>query len=263
MLDIRIMSVLGFAYLYMKDKRVLIIGLLVTVLLIAIPLTVYIANQQQDVRSSAQVPNTSDVALTATNTPAATPTNIPTSTTAPTPTFSPAPSPTLIAAAATVTPVSGGACQTPAVVSSVELNYPSCQGTQCNFSEASCTWAAVNGAVSYSVKVTQIESGAITKTTTVTAPTVTDTFPVEQGKTYRCDIAAINSCGTSGEAGSAQALCSVDGQVAQPTTSTQPTTPQVIPTVVPTGDTNTTILVGIGGLVVAILGGALFFFSGI
>lgn len=246
----------------MKDKRVLIIGLLVTVLLIAIPLTVYIANQQQDVRSSAQIPPASgDIAVIATSTPVATATNAPTSTPLATPTLAATLAPTATIA------VTGGACQTPSAVSGVELNYPSCEGTQCNFAEASCTWAAVNGAVSYTVKVTQVESGTVTKTTTVAAPTATSAFPVEQGKTYRCDITAVNSCGTSGEAGSAQAICEVDGQVSSPTTastqSLQPTSPQVIPTVVATGDTNTTMMVGIGGVVIAILGGLAFFFSGI
>lgn len=242
----------------------LIIGGLVAVLLIAIPLTVYIANQQQDVRSNAQVPPTVNSDVIPTNTPVATPT------VTPLPTSTPLPTATPTIAAATITPTAtptgtttpvptatGGACQTPTAVTGVEVNYPSCQGTQCNFTEASCTWAATNGAVSYSVKVTQVESGTVTKTTTVTAPTVTTSFPVEQGKTYRCDISAINSCGTSGEAGSAQAVCVVDGLVSSPTQV------QVIPTVVPTGDTKTTILVGIGGTMIALLGGLLFFFSGI
>jgi len=239
----------------MKDKKVLIIGLLVAVLLIAIPLTVYIANQQQDVRSSAQENTT--VAALPTNTPTPSPTNQPTSTPTAAPTIAPTIAPTLTPTA------TGSACQTPDAVSGVELNYPNCVGTQCNFTQADCTWAAVNGATSYSIKVTQVESGTVTKTDTVAAPTVTYVFAVEQGKTYRCDIAAINSCGTSGPVGSAQALCSVDGQVGSPT-PVQPTTPpQVIPTVVPTGDTDTTMLVGIGGVIVAIIGGALFLFSGI
>lgn len=245
----------------------LIIGGLVAVLLIAIPLTVYIANQQQDVRSSAQVqPSITDSSVIPTNTPVATATNQPTST--PTATPSPLPSPTVAVSptqpattSVSVTPtVAAGACQVPAAVTGVELNYPSCQGTQCNFAEANCSWAAVNGAASYSISVTQVDSGTVTTTTTVTAPTVTSAFPVEQGKTYRCDITAINSCGASGAVGSAQAVCAVDGQVSSPAPTTPP---QVIPTVVPTGDTNTTVLVGIGGVIVAILGGVLFFFSGI
>lgn len=254
----------------MKDKRVIIIGLLVTVLLIAIPLTVYIANQQQDVRSNAQVQDTltDNSAIVPTNTPIATATNMPTSTPTLTPSPTPSPTPT-VPANATMTPtgaiaptVAGGACQTPETVSGVELSYPSCQGTQCNFTQASCTWAAVNGAASYTISVTQVDSGTVTTTTSVTAPTVTYAFPVTQGQTYRCDIAAVNSCGTSGQVGSAQAVCAVDGQVSSP----QPTAPpqqQVIPPVAATGDTNTTLLVGIGGLVVAVFGGFLFWFSGI
>lgn len=246
----------------------LIIGGLAAILLIAIPLTVYIANQQQDVRSRAdQGTLIADTGATATPIPL--PTSTPVTAATATPTSSPTPSPTVATtipsptptgtAGGTITPTTAGACTAPEVVSNVEFDYPSCAGTQCNFTQASCSWAAVNGAVNYSVKITQVDSGTITSTNTVAAPTVTFSFPVEQGKTYRCDIAAVNSCGTSGEAGSAQALCSVDGQVGTPV----PTRPQVIPTVVPTGDVSTTILVGAGGLFVAIVGGLLFFFSGI
>lgn len=240
------------------DKRMLIIGGLVMVLLIAIPLTVYIANQQQDVRSSADTGS-----LIATVSPTATP--LATSTTAPTSSPSPIPTSTPTVAASptttpsgTVTPTSS-ACQTPATVSNVTFNYPSCVGTQCNFTQASCSWAAVNGATSYSVKITQVESGTVTSTTTVNAPTVTTAFTVEQGKTYRCDISAVNSCGTSGQAGSAQALCSVDGQATTPTA----TPVQVIPTIAAVGDIQTTTLVGIGGILTTIIGGILFLFSGI
>jgi hypothetical protein len=114
------------------------------------------------------------------------------------------------------------------------------------------------------VKITQVESGTVTSTTTVNPPTVTYAFAVEQGKTYKCEISAVNSCGTSGQAGSAQALCAVDGQVTTPTVAAvQPTRPPVIPTLKPTGDVSTTAIVGIGGALVTIVGGLLFLFSGI
>ncbi len=252
----------------MKDKRILIIAGLVAVLLVAIPLTVYIANQQQDVRSNAQVPlvtvpsDTPVVLPTSTLTPTPTLTSLPTLTPTPTIATGVTPTPTIVGGA-TATPVPSGACTTPGAVSGVDFNYPSCQGTQCNFAQASCSWAAVNGAVSYTITVTQVESGTVTTTTTVTAPTVTYAFPVQQGQTYQCSITAVNSCGTSGAAGSAQALCTVDGQVSSPAPTTPATAPQVIPTVAATGDTNTTILIGVGGVLITILGGALFFFSGL
>lgn len=257
----------------MKDKRMLIIGGLAAILLIAIPLTVYIANQQQDVRSRADQGTLIDSAATVTPLPTSTPivatsTATPSPTSSPTPTVStavPSPTPTTVGAATpttasgTITPTTAGACTAPEIVSNVEFNYPSCVGTQCNFTQASCSWAAVNGATSYTIKITQVESGTITATNTVTAPAVTFAFPVEQGKTYRCEISAVNSCGTSAQAASAEAFCAVDGQVGTPV----PTRQQVIPTVVPTGDVSTTMLVGVGGLVVTIIGGLLFFFSGI
>lgn len=250
----------------------LIIGGLAVVLLIAIPLTVYIANQQQDVRSRADE-GTFVTSNLPTSTPLPTATSVPSPTGLPTatPTTATTPSPT-VASGVTVTPTisgtitpsptTGGSCQAPETVSGVTFEYPACTGTQCNFSQASCSWTGVNGATSYNVKISQVESGTITSTTTVTAPAVTTQFAVEQGKTYRCEISAVNSCGASGQAGSAEALCAVDGQVTTPTRAPQPTTPRVIPTLPPTGDVSTTALVGIGGIIAALLGGLLFLFSG-
>jgi hypothetical protein len=144
-------------------------------------------------------------------------------------------------------------------VSSVDFNYPSCVGTQCDFNQASCTWTAVNGATNYDVKITQVESGSVTATSTVTAPAVTYSFPVENGKTYRCDVTATNTCGSAAQAGSGQGYCAVDGQVGSPQPTTPTVPPQVIPTVKAAGDLGTTVAIGIGGIVAVIAGGLLFF----
>jgi hypothetical protein len=131
---------------------------------------------------------------------------------------------------AIVNNVTAQTCTTPAQVSNVEVSYPSCVGAQCSFVEADCTWEAVSGAANYSVKVTEVDSGSVIKNVTVGGSSVSYTFPVTQGKTYRCDIAAVNSCGTSGPTGSAEAVCEVDGL----TVSTAPSaTPTPTPTPTP------------------------------
>ncbi len=128
---------------------------------------------------------------------------------------------------AIVSDVTAQSCTTPAQVSNVEVNYPSCSGAQCSFVEADCAWDAVSGATNYSVKVTEVDSGSVVKNVTVGGSSTSYTFPVTQGKTYRCETSAVNSCGTSGPAGVGEAICEVDGL----TVSTAPTpTPTPTPT---------------------------------
>jgi hypothetical protein len=131
---------------------------------------------------------------------------------------------------AIVSDVTAQSCTTPTQVSNVEVNYPSCAGAQCSFVEADCAWDAVSGAANYSVKITEVESGSIIKNVTVGGASSSYTFPVTQGKTYRCETSAVNSCGTSGPAGVGEALCAVDGL----TVSTAPSaTPTPTPTPTP------------------------------
>ncbi len=131
---------------------------------------------------------------------------------------------------AIVTNVTAQSCTTPQQTGNVEVAYPSCNGANCSFVEANCTWDAVSGAANYSVKVTEVESNTVIKNVTVNGSTTTYTFPVTQGKTYRCEIAAVNACGTAGPTGSGEALCAVDGL----TVSTAPSaTPVPSPTLTP------------------------------
>lgn len=123
---------------------------------------------------------------------------------------------------AIVSDVTAQSCTTPAQVSNVEVNYPSCSGAQCSFVEADCAWDAVSGATNYSVKVTEIDSGSVIKNVTVGGSSTSYTFPVTQGKTYRCETSAVNSCGTSGPAGIGEAICEVDGGL-DPVPSATPT----------------------------------------
>lgn len=235
----------------MNRSRAIILGVLFAILLVAIPLTIYIVStQEQDVRSRANFDTTTTTTIALG------------STTSPSPTVV---SPTT---AATATP----ACQTPTAPTNVKITYPNCPNGVCNYTQAVCTWDAVTGAVSYTIKITQIDSGNVIKTDSVTAPTVQEVFPVEQNKTYKCDVSATNSCATPGPSSSFQLTCKTDAIISTPTTastvtpipssvfstSTPVATRPPRPTLPATGDTSTTVLIGIGGIAVAIIGGAFF-----
>lgn len=130
-------------------------------------------------------------------------------------------------APALITNVTAQSCTTPEQTGNVEVAYPSCNGAQCSFVEADCTWGAVTGAANYSVKVTEVDTNSVIKNVTVGGSTTTYTFPVTQNRTYRCEISAVNACGTAGPAGVGEALCEVDGL----TVSTAPSaTPLATPT---------------------------------
>lgn len=189
------------------NKKLLILLIVITLLVVAIPLTLFVINQQQDIRSNAST-ELSDTSVLPTNTP------IPTT-------------------AATVSPTA--ACSLPTQVINVKMEYPgSLGGTSYDFTKATCTWDAVNGATSYSIKITQVESSSVVKTDTVATGTTTYTFAVTANNTYKCEISAVNSCGT-GPAGSDQLLCKTDTiPTTAPTVTTAPTT---VPTVAPTTTT--------------------------
>ena len=98
------------------------------------------------------------------------------------------------------------ACTTPGAPSNVTIDYPNCSGQDCNFEQASCSWGAATGATSYSVSVTEVDSGtAVATNQTVTGTTYV--FPVTPNKTYKCDVTGTNSCGQAGATGTASLLC--------------------------------------------------------
>lgn len=182
-----------------------------------------------------------------------------------------------------LTPTPTSTCQTPGGVQNVRIDYPYCQGSACSSTQASCSWDAVTGAVSYTVKVTEIETGTIVKNNQIiTAPPLTLVFSINNGKTYQCDVAATNACGTSGQIGTDQRLCET-AVVATPvpTATPAPTTTQPTATPVPTltttviAPTNTPVptiaspgsgtaaMIGTAGAIVTVIGIALFFLSGL
>jgi hypothetical protein len=152
------------------------------------------------------------------------------------------------------------------------------QGLQCSFVQANCSWDAVSGATQYRVTVTEVDTNTVIKNETVTGTKYV--FPVTQNRTYRCDVAAVNSCGQAGTAGTDELLCSVDAAVNTPTNTPSPTrppgatstptltraptaTPIIItktppPTLPPMGTVENTMMFGAGAAVLIIIGGLLF-----
>jgi len=132
----------------------------------------------------------------------------------------------------------GASCPAPGTPATVTLSYPLCESAsggaeQCQFDKAGCVWEPVSGATKYSVKVTEIETGANIATTTVNAPTVKSSFPVVQGRTYKCEVSAINSCGTTGGTNEDTLLCEADGFFS-PTPAPTPVAPPPVSTPLPT-----------------------------
>lgn len=128
-------------------------------------------------------------------------------------------------------------CPAPAAPATVTLSYPLCESAgggpeTCQFDKAGCVWEPVSGAQSYTVKVTEVETGANVQSTTITAPTTKTSFPVVQGRTYNCQINATNSCGPGG-INEDTLLCEADAFVS-PAPSATPPPPPPPPSVAPT-----------------------------
>lgn len=173
----------------MNKKTALLLGVVGIALTVVVGLTVYLVQSQQDTRSRAD-----------TSTPIQT-----------TP-------PAEIAQS----------CPLPAQVQNVQVEFPNCVGDTCNFTQASCSWSSVSGATKYQVSVSQVESGESVKNEQVDGTVVRVEFPVVQNKTYKCDVAAINSCGSTGPAGSHTLLCEADALVSTPTPVPATPTPQKV-----------------------------------
>lgn len=99
-------------------------------------------------------------------------------------------------------------------------------GQQCSLVQANCTWNAVDGASSYKITITEVDTNTLIKSDTVQPPTTKYVFPVTQGRTYKCDVSAVSSCGAAGIQGSGQALCQVEGLISSPSATPVPTSAQ-------------------------------------
>lgn len=127
----------------------------------------------------------------------------------------------------------GASCPAPGTPETVTLSYPLCESVNggqetCQFEKAGCVWESVSGASTYNVKVTEVETGATIKSETITAPTVKTSFPVVQGRTYKCEVSAVASCGTSGGTNEDTLLCEADALLS-PSPSPTPPPPVATP----------------------------------
>lgn len=158
-------------------------------------------------------------------------------------------------------------CTAPAVATGVTVDYPGCNGSQCDLTQASCSWTSQGDASSYNVTVTEVETNTVIKNNeSQTASTTKILFPITQKRTYKCDVVAVSSCGGLAAAASDQLLCEADAIIDTPTPAPTsvavPTATPVPPTAVPTiakpgGPTQTLVL--LGGIMIALVGGVILF----
>ncbi len=171
----------------------------------------------------------------------------------------------------------------PGEIDDVTVDYPSITGDSADWDSASCTWAVNPNAASYNLKVSKVDPNtgnilAVVKDESVTGGVSKDIFAVTRGDTYKCEVAAVNTAGVAGVSNFDQQTCIVDG-LADPSPTVPPTvtvapsaspTATLIPTVAvptsapkptlpPTGNIGTVATVGIGGVILMLIGGALLF----
>ena len=168
---------------------------------------------------------------------------------------------------ATVDQANAQACSAPAVASGVTVDYPGCNGSQCDLTQASCSWTSQGDASSYNVTVTEVETNTVIKNNESQSEKKKKIlFPITQNRTYKCDVVSVSSCGGLAAAASDQLLCEADAIIDTPTPSptsvSAPTPTSVPPTAVPTiakpgGPTQTLVL--LGGILIALVGGVILF----
>jgi hypothetical protein len=155
-------------------------------------------------------------------------------------------------------------CTAPATATGVTVEFPGCNGSSCDLTQASCAWNSQSDASSFNVTVTEVETNTIIKNNESNPSTTTKVlFAITQGRTYKCDVVAVSSCGGLAAAASDQLLCEADAIIDTPT----PTTPPVVPTTPPPTPTPTIAPPGgllqsvsiVGGVAILIIGGILLF----
>lgn len=164
--------------------------------------------------------------------------------------------------------VNAQACSAPAVASGVTVDYPGCNGSSCDLTQASCSWDSQADATSYNITVTEVETGTIIKNNESQPSSTTKVlFNITQGRTYKCDVVSVSSCGGLAAAASDQLLCEADAIIDTPTPTQSVATPTPVPptatftptpTLPPTGSVLQTVTV-LGGILVVIVGGILLF----
>lgn len=134
----------------------------------------------------------------------------------------------------------GNSCPAPGTPATVTLSYPLCEAPEgggqevCQFDKAGCTWESVSGAVKYNVKVTEVETGASIANQTINAPTLKTSFPVVQGRTYKCEVSAVNNCGSAGGVNDDTLTCEVENFLSPAPSATPPPAVSTPPPATPT-----------------------------
>lgn len=141
-------------------------------------------------------------------------------------------------------------CPAPGTPATVTVSYPLCEagqsGESCQFDKAGCDWNSVSGAAKYNIKVTEVETGAIIKTDSVTA--LKTSFPVVQGRTYKCEVSAVSNCGAVGGTNEDSLLCQTDAFVSPaPSPSQAPAAAPPPPAPPPPAPTPTPVACGFRG----------------
>lgn len=229
----------------MSKRNLIAIGVLFVVLLGAIFVTLLMISSNQDNRSSANTPD--DLFPVVTNPPV-------------------------------IVDTQDEGSTDPGPVESVSVNYPNVDGDAVDYTKASCTWDPNSNASQYSLKVTEVDTGTILKEELVNSGVTSDVFNVVANNTYRCEVAAVNASGIPGVAGVDEQVCEVEA-TAQPSptqppvvpttpppvlTSTPsatvvPQVPTATPTLPPAGNIGTIAAIGLGGVILFLIGGALLF----
>lgn len=158
--------------------------------------------------------------------------------------------------------VDAQACAAPAVPTGVTVEYPGCNGESCDLTTASCAWNTQADAASFNVTVTEVETGTIVMNNESQVSTTTKVnFAITQGRTYKCDVVAVSSCGGLSAAGTDQLLCEADAIIDTPTPvppTPTPIPPTATPTIEPPGSFIQTVSI-FGGIAILLVGGFLLF----
>jgi len=98
----------------------------------------------------------------------------------------------------------------------------------CRPNISTCSWDPLDGAVNYKFKVIDTSSNSVFKEGIV--PDTSVEFTSTPGKTYRCEVIAVNDCAGEGEAGVGTTTCALPSQSPTPTTPGNTSTPTPTPT---------------------------------
>jgi hypothetical protein len=224
----------------MSKRNLIAIGVLFVVLLGAIFVTLLMLSSNQDTRSSANTPD--EIFPT---------------------------SPPIIVDA------QDGEEGDPGIVEAVSVNHPYLQGDVADETRASCTWDPNPNASQYSLKVSNVTTGEVVKEELVNSGITEDIFDIVANNMFRCEVAAINASGIPGAANSDEQVCEVQ-VAAQPSPTVIPPTPILTstpsatiapppppvtptPTLPPAGNVGTIAAIGLGGVILFLIGGALLF----